>query len=180
MKHFPLIAQAEPPTRPQTVTTETPNSVTEWSVVIAAGIWIIRQAWELFAHKEKAEAELTRTLVDDLRRNEATLVVNNQEGFKNVVTAVSSQTAANQDGLQELRGAIVKMTQSIGSDVQTTLKSQSAIYAANTQLLSEIKTSLDAAHRRLDELFDTLTVQQDERKGRSDRREDDPKNKKEI
>lgn len=132
MNNEPLTMQATTSTAPS-IPINVPQFGADWALILAGLAWAGRQVWEMFTKKEDREASLTDSLIQNLLQNNQALLAGNRDGFEKMVDAV-----------RELKDTI-------HSDVQGTMKAQTAMYASNQQALSEIKSALDALHRRLDD-----------------------------
>lgn len=133
------IAQATQPS--PSLNVPPPSGPVEWSILVAVLAVVGRQAWQWFLHSDAAERDLTKTLINDLRTNQAQLVAGNREGFKEMV-----------DATHDLKEAIGEMTRSVSQEVQTTLKSQTSIYASQNEILGKILMKVEALHGRLDRM----------------------------
>lgn len=128
------------------------GDATGWALLIAASIWIGKQVVSLLVAKEKDEADLTKTLISDLRTDRANLLEGNKTGFGEVVNAVSAQTVRTTQELQALSGLISRFSETLHIDVQRTLKSQTDIYTENYREIERIGEKLELIESKIDTL----------------------------
>lgn len=134
-----LTAQVQQQPNTPTIPNNALGDATLISVIIAATIAALKQAWDFYKSKDALESELTQVLINDLRGNQKELVHGNREGFSELIAATKESSQKFQEVGKEIH-----------NDIQQTLKSQTGIYASTVEQLSEIKRSLEALHRRLD------------------------------
>lgn len=120
-----------------------PTAATEWTILIAALAWLGRQAWTLFATKEKDEATLTAGLIDDLRKERSDLINNAKSGFRDVTAAISELKKSLNDGQCE-----------IDRDFQEMKRDQAGEYAGLMITIGKLQQSIDALHVRFDDFVD--------------------------
>ncbi|OLP19811.1 hypothetical protein BST81_03515 [Leptolyngbya sp. 'hensonii'] len=126
-------AQQSPPVTPPSV-----QDFAYGGVTVAALVWIAKQAVGWIVNKDKAESDLTRTLIDDLR------------------TIQQTQATATRTGLDGLSASVDRLRNSVSEEVQLTLKDQTRIYIQLSENLVELKRETAALHRRMDYLVDNL------------------------
>jgi hypothetical protein len=117
----------------------TATDAASWSVLAAAGVWLLRQCWEWFITKEKGESELTRVLIDDLRSQRERLQAINVEGF-----------AATVDSIKSLDKNLQATQHKLDIDLQAALRSQATIMVATNQSIGDLKRLVESLHNRLD------------------------------
>lgn len=140
---IPLVAQSPSPV-PTTVDIPLPTAGNAiWIALAAVGGALINQVFPqllaMWNKKEDAESALTGTLISNLLTNNQKLLEGNLAGFHAV-----------EEGQKSVEKAILNLGETIRTEVQSTLKAQSGIYAASTKSLTEIEFQLKAVHERMD------------------------------
>lgn len=142
MKTFAQIQQPTQPALPPP-----PSNLGEWGFLASAAVWGVgglavfgRKLGDWFLHKEQTEASLTASLIGDLREDRSKVVESNQAGFAKLA-----------DKLDTLNNSIVKSSGEVDRDVQSVMKTQSAIYASLNQSIGRLEAAIKALHDRMDD-----------------------------
>lgn len=137
-----LTAQVGVPTPPPDI--PQPPPALSWGAIALAIAWIAPRLWRYFEKREADEADLLKLLISDLRESNSALIADAKAGREQLLEQIQLK--------QEIRivSAILK------DDVQRALSSQASMYANLMERAARLENMIDALHRRLDDVQETI------------------------